>query len=264
MDFIQITLLAIIQGLTEFLPVSSSAHLVLVPELLHWPDQGLVFDVAVHLGTLLAVMLYFRHALYPLPAAMLASLRGRSSEHSRLGWTIVIATLPVVFFGFLLKDWVSEHGRNAIILAITSIFFGLVLALADRNGGGQRSSADIGWRDALLIGLAQALAIIPGTSRSGITISAALFLGLDRASAARFSFLLSIPTISASALLVVLDLIQGKAAIVWFELLAGMAIAAVSAYFCIHFFIRLVERTGLMPYVVYRVALGVFLLWWFL
>ena len=261
MDFIQILVLAIVQGLTEFLPISSSAHLILVPELFGWPDQGVAFDVAVHIGTLAAVLLYFRDELGGLIVSGLRALGGHWNTEAKLAWCVVLGTVPVVIFGLLCKDWISGYARHATLLACTSIFFGILLGLADRFGRGARST--IGWKDALLIGLAQAIALIPGTSRSGITITAALALGMNRTTAARFSFLLSIPTILASATLITRDLIISPDPVAWRELLLGALISGVSAYLCIRFFMALLERSGMMPYVLYRIALGIFLLVWF-
>lgn len=261
MDFIQILVLAIVQGLTEFLPISSSAHLILVPELFGWPDQGVAFDVAVHIGTLAAVLLYFRDELGGLIVSGLRALGGHWNTEAKLAWCVVLGTVPVVIFGLLCKDWISGYARHATLLACTSIFFGILLGLADRFGRGARGT--IGWKDALLIGLAQAIALIPGTSRSGITITAGLALGMNRTTAARFSFLLSIPTILASATLITRDLIISPDPVAWRELLLGALISGVSAYLCIRFFMALLERSGMMPYVLYRIALGIFLLVWF-
>lgn len=261
MDFIQILVLAIVQGLTEFLPISSSAHLILVPELFGWPDQGVAFDVAVHIGTLAAVLLYFRDELGGLIVSGLRALGGHWNTEAKLAWCVVLGTVPVVIFGLLCKDWISGYARHATLLACTSIFFGILLGLADRFGRGARGT--IGWKDALLIGLAQAIALIPGTSRSGITITAALALGMNRTTAARFSFLLSIPTILASATLITRELIISPDPVAWRELLLGALISGVSAYLCIRFFMALLERSGMMPYVLYRIALGIFLLVWF-
>lgn len=263
MDFIQILVLAIVQGLTEFLPISSSAHLILVPELFGWPDQGVAFDVAVHIGTLAAVLLYFRNKLGGLIVSGLRVFAGHWNEEAKLAWCVVVGTVPVVIFGLLCKDWISGYARHATLLACTSIFFGILLGVADRKGRSTREDDRIGWRDAILIGLAQALALIPGTSRSGITITAGLALGMSRTTAARFSFLLSIPTILASATLITRDLIVSPDPVAWRELLLGAVISGVSAYLCIRFFMQLLDRTGMMPYVLYRIALGIFLLVWF-
>lgn len=264
MDWLQIILLALVQGITEFLPISSSAHLILVAEFGSWPDQGLAFDVAVHLGTLSAVCLYFRQDLSGFadsswrlarhPAAREAWQDPRLNEMLKVG----LATMPVVIAGFLLKDTVEGSWRSLETIAGATIVFGLLLALADRFRGQQLS---INWAQATIIGLAQVLALVPGTSRSGITITAALFLGLSRTTAARFSFLLSIPTIAGAALLTVVDLAQDPEPARWLDLCLGAVLSGTSAYLCISAFIALVERTGMMPYVIYRLLLGAGLFW---
>lgn len=260
MELLQTLVLALIQGLTEFLPISSSAHLILVPVLTGWPDQGLAFDVAVHLGTLVAVVVYFRHELARMTVAGLGSLRGRWSSDARLAWAVVLGTLPVVVVGLLGKSFIETALRGPVVIGVTAIVFGLVLWWADATGKRQRDEYAIGWREATFVGVAQALALIPGTSRSGITITAGLMLGLTREAAARFSFLLSIPTLLASNVLVGRDLLASDTAVDWMALLLGAVVAGVSAYLCIGWFIRLLSRTGMLPYVIYRVVLGVVLL----
>ena len=253
-DWLQIIVLALIQGITEFLPISSSAHLILPAQLDLWPDQGLAFDVAVHLGTLLAVMGYYRVELARFAASgwLLASKRQYDS-HLDLLLKICLATLPVVVCGFLLRAWIATELRSVLVIAATTITFGLLLWGADR---GRSTLTDISWAHAAIIGVAQALAIVPGTSRSGVTITAALFLGLTRSTAARFSFLLSVPTIAGAGLLTTLDLMDSAETVRWLDLAAGSILAFVSAYACIHLFVRLVERIGMFPFVVYRLLLG--------
>lgn len=271
MDWIQIILLSLIQGLTEFLPVSSSAHLVLPAQLTQWPDQGLAFDVAVHFGTLIAVLAYFRTDLLNLLSAA-----GRAPMFIRTrGWSglfttgqamdtdldlllkLALATFPIVLVGLASKDFVEAHLRTVPIIATTTMLFALILWYADRKPG-QRAS--IRWSDAAWIGIAQTLALIPGTSRSGITITVALLLGLSRVNSARFSFLLSIPTIAGAQLLLTMDLAGSQGSMEVWPLLAGAAIAFGAAYASIHFFIRLLDRYGMTPYVLYRLALGACLL----
>jgi undecaprenyl-diphosphatase len=257
-EWLQIIVLSLIQGLTEFLPISSSAHLLLPALLTDWPDQGLAFDIAVHLGSLLAVLSYFRSdmARFAVSGTRLLTQQ-RFDEHSELLLKIVVATLPVVVVGYLLKGWVESELRTVPVIATTTIVFALALWWADRQRG---AIGQPGWLQALMIGAAQVLAIVPGTSRSGITITAALLLGLSRTSAARFSFLLSIPTIAGAALLATLDLAEAGEVARWPELALGTTLAGLSAYVCIHYFIALLERTGVMPYVVYRLVLGAVLL----
>ena len=264
MDTAHTAFLALVQGITEFLPISSSAHLILVPVITGWPDQGLAFDVAVHGGTLLAVLLYFRHEVARMALAGAASLSGRWSPDAKLAWAVVLGTLPVVVAGLLLKSLVEGALRAPLVIASTTVVFGLLLWWADARGRRERDEYSVSWRDALVVGLAQAIALIPGTSRSGITITAGLMLGLSREAAARFSFLLSIPTLLASGVLVTRDLLASAAPVDWSSLMLGFALSAVSAYLCIHFFIRLLARTGMLPYVIYRLLLGgvLFYLFW--
>ena len=257
-EWFQVIILSLIQGLTEFLPISSSAHLILPALLTDWPDQGLAFDIAVHLGSLLAVLGYFRREIgqFAVSGARLLSHR-QSDEHTELLAKVIIATLPIVIVGYGLKDWVSGELRSVLVIATATIVFALGLWWADK----QRGQIDQpSWMHAFIIGASQVLAIVPGTSRSGVTITAALLLGLSRTSAAKFSFLLSIPTISGAAVLAALDLLETGSSAAWPELAVGASLAAASAYLCIHYFIALLERTGLMPYVIYRIILGVMLL----
>jgi len=251
-------LLAIIQGLSEFLPISSSAHLILLPRLLHWPDQGLVFDVAVHTGSLIAVLVYFRSEIMRMLKSWLRSLAGgEADQDSLLAWWVIIGTLPVVIFGYLLQGLVESELRSPWVIAMASIVFGLLLWMADARATRKRSEYQLKLKDVLVIGCLQALALIPGTSRSGITITAALMLGLTRKAAARFSFLLAIPVIFASSLLQIMRMSTEVHAISWGELFLGVVLSAISAGLCIHYFLRLIEKTGMLPFVIYRVLLGI-------
>ena len=263
MDSLQIIILALIQGITEFLPISSSGHLILPAQLLGWQDQGLAFDVAVHIGTLVAVVGYFRKDLMNIAFDWLGSLAGKGKTvNSRLGWYLIFATLPAVLFGFALKAvGLDEAMRTVAVIAGTTLIFGALLGYADLKGKRVQPLEKLSFKQAMIIGFAQALALIPGTSRSGITMTAALMLGLTREAAARFSFLLSIPVILGAGLLLVLDLLQDTATIDWNVLFSGAAVAAVSAWICIHYFLSFINRIGLMPFVVYRFILGALLLW---
>ena len=263
MDIIQVIILALVQGLTEFLPISSSAHLILVPVITNWPDQGLAFDVAVHAGTLSAVVFYFRRELAKMFVEWLGSLRGRHTPDSRLAWAVLFGTIPVGLAGLLFKDIISDHLRTPVVIAVATIFFGLLLWLADRNKNLDRDEHSLHWKDVLVIGVAQAIALIPGTSRSGITITAALMLGLTRQSAARFSFLLSIPVIILAGGLETLEYLHVASASDINFLMMGAMISALSAYACIHFFLKLLEKISMMPFVIYRLVLGVVLLFMF-
>jgi undecaprenyl-diphosphatase len=259
-DTLQIIILALVQGLTEFLPVSSSAHLILVPYITGWSDQGLAFDVAVHVGTLTAVVIYFRKEIIKMIFAWIASLKGRHSEDSRLAWGVLIGTIPVGLAGLLFKDIISEHLRTPLVIAITTIIFGFLLWYADYSAKRQRNEYSMSWRDIIVIGCAQAIALIPGTSRSGITITAGLFLGLTAQASARFSFLLSIPVIILAGGMEMLDYLKVANVGDTNDLVYGALISAISAYLCIHFFLKLLERIGMTPFVIYRLLLGVVLL----
>ena len=249
--------LAFVQGLTEFLPISSSGHLILAPHLFGFADQGLAVDVAVHLGSLLAVVLFFRQDIAILWLAWWRSVvQQQHSAESRLAWSIVLATIPVMLFGLLLKDWIAGELRAPWIIASATLGFGLLLAWADMRGTRQRTMAQVTLKDAWIIGCAQVLALIPGTSRSGITMTAGLMLGLSREAAARFSFLLSIPTILAASVLVTADLAQSSAPVPWFDLGTTLLLSAVTAYICIHFFLQFIERIGMWPFVIYRIVLA--------
>lgn len=258
-DVTQAIWLALLQGLTEFLPISSSGHLVLTPVLFGWPDQGLAFDVALHVGSLLAVLAYFRRDLAALFLAVPDALALRSNRDTRLLGHLALATLPIVAAGYALNDWIGENLRDPLVIAATMAGFGVVLWLCDRFGSHRAALEDLGWRGALLIGVAQVLALIPGTSRSGITLSAGLLIGLGRVDAARFSFLLSIPTIVAAGVFKGAELTRQAMPIDWPVFAIGIVTSGVSAYLCIALFLRLIERVGVMPFVLYRLFLGAYL-----
>lgn len=257
---IQALILAAIQGLTEFLPISSSAHLILPSALLGWPDQGLAFDVAVHVGTLVAVIAYFRRDIFALVNAWRTSLFGAGqTAESRLGWYIILATLPAGLAGLLFDSFIETHLRSVQTIAFTTIAFGVLLGLADKYGTRSKSMTEFNWRSALAVGIAQAIALIPGTSRSGITITAALILGFDRVAAARFSFLLAIPIIVLSGGYKGLQLSQLEN-VPWRDISLAAVFAGVTAYACIHAFLTWINRIGMMPFVWYRLVLGVILI----
>ena len=262
MSWFEVVVLALVQGLTEFLPISSSAHLILPSQVLGWPDQGLAFDVAVHVGTLLAVIVYFRRDIYQLIVAWLRQVSGKgSSQEARLAWYVILATIPAGLAGVLGNNWIEANLRSALVIALATIGFGVLLGVADRKTG-SRGMEKLDLKDAVTIGLAQAVALIPGTSRSGITMTAALFLGLTRDTAARFSFLLSIPLIMAAGLLKGLELVKTGTESQWDIIGVGSLISALSAYACIHFFLAFLEKISFMPFVIYRLILGVLLLGW--
>jgi undecaprenyl-diphosphatase len=262
MELMHAVVLAIVQGFTEFLPISSSGHLILVPVFLGWEDQGLAFDVATHLGTLFAVLYYFRRELWPMTRDALGTLRGgRRTRESDLAWWVVIGTVPTVICGALFGDVISTTLRSPLVIAATMGGFGILLWIADAYGGRDRSEDQIGWRDALIVGLAQAVALIPGTSRSGITITAALFLGLERQAAARFSFLLSIPIIIAALSYELLKLLRDPEPADWLALGVGAVVSGVVAYLTIRGFIAMLGRMGVAPFAVYRLFLAAVIIW---
>lgn len=260
MELWQIIVLAVIQGVTEFLPISSSAHLILPSQVLGWADQGLAFDVAVHVGTLGAVIWYFRQTVVKLTSAWVVDTsQRRVGPDSGLAWAVIAATIPAGVAGLLLNDVIETTLRSGLVIAASTVGFGLVLWWSDAVGRRNRSLDSLAMKDALIIGAAQALALIPGTSRSGITITAALFLGLSREAAARFSFLLSIPLILAAGLLKTLELVEQGVTTDWGAIALGTVLSFISALVCIHLFLTFLERLGLMPFVIYRLILGALL-----
>ena len=258
MDSLQAIVLAIVQGLSEFLPISSSGHLILVPHFLGWTDQGLAFDVAVHVGTLFAVVAYFRKQLLAMTRAWFGSLAGGGmTPDARLAWCVVIGTIPVGIVGLLFSDWIEKMLRNPLFVAGTLSVFGLLMWLADRFGRQQRDEYTVGWRDAILIGCAQALALMPGTSRSGVTMTMARTLGLTREAAARFSFLLAVPGIAMAGGYELLQLLgEPDGSVDWSMMSLGLVVSAITGYFCIHWLLKIIGRIGLAPFAIYRFALA--------
>ncbi|MES3006229.1 MAG: undecaprenyl-diphosphate phosphatase [Pseudomonadota bacterium] len=260
LDIFKITFLAILQGITEFLPVSSSAHLILPKELFGWPDQGLVFDVAVHVGSLIAVVSYLRRDIAALFMGWMRSCAGRGTDQNgRLAWFIVLATIPAGIGGLLFNDAVEQYSRSMLLIGFTSIFFGIFLYYADKYQGIRQPMEKMTIKTAMIIGFAQLVALIPGTSRSGITLTAGLFCGLDRTAAAKFSFLLAIPIIIAGGLFKGLEMIETGTSTQWAILLYAIAVSATVSFACIHYFISLITRIGFLPFVIYRILLGLLL-----
>jgi undecaprenyl-diphosphatase len=264
LDLFQAIVLGIVQGLTEFLPISSSGHLRIVPAFAGWEDPGTGFTAVIQLGTMAAVVLYFRADLLRIARAWTASLRGRAAADpqarldARMGWYMILGTIPIAIFGLAFKDPIENGARDLYLIGTALIVFGLVLFLAERVSRRDRGIETIGPRDAAVIGFAQALALVPGVSRSGATITAGLFLGLDRVAAARFSFLLSVPAVVASGLFELRDVVGGTA-----EGAAGLGatavatvLAFVSGYLSIAFLLRFLTTHTMSPFVVYRVVLG--------
>jgi len=259
MDWLYAVFLALVQGLTEFLPISSSAHLILPSQIFGITDQGLAFDVAVHLGSLVAVIIYFRQDLRTLAAAFFRSFGGERSTDAKLSWLLILATLPAFAFGFFLGDLIEIYARHTLVIATTTILFALLLWWADRYHNPAQDLQNLSTKQALMIGIAQALALIPGTSRSGATITAALFLGYSREAAARFSFLLAVPVILGAGTLKGIELTQSPA-VDMSNMFIGVMVSFISAYLCIKLFLKVIGRMGVLPFVIYRLILGVALL----
>jgi undecaprenyl-diphosphatase len=257
----QIVVLAFIQGITEFLPISSSGHLLLVPVVTGWPDQGLLTDVMVHMGSFLAVVVYFWRDCLNLAVGGFDLLRGRVTAWGKLAVLIALGTVPAVLFGvFLDKIGFMDMVRQMpAIVAWNAIIFGILLYLCDRFGLSVRRMSDMTWLPALIIGVAQAVAIIPGVSRSGITMTAARALGFERPEAARFAFLLGIPAIAGAGVLKLGDAVSSGAAITF-----SMVLTAVLTFFValgtITVLMRMVKHVSFLPFAIYRVALGLVLL----
>jgi len=255
----QILVLAIVQGITEFLPISSSGHLILIPALTGWPDQGIAMDVMVHVGSLVAVLVYFWRDCLGLVRGGLNLLRGRLTDEGRMAIYILLATIPAMVFGLYLKaSGMSATLRSVEIIAWNAIIFGVVLYVADRVGKRLKKMEDMTLAPAMMIGVAQALALIPGTSRSGITMSAARLLGFERPEAARFSFLLGMPAISAAGLVTVLEFVEAGEGIPTDALLAAF-LTFFSALAAIALLMAVVKRTSFLIFVLYRFALGLVL-----
>ncbi len=261
MPILHILVLAIIQGATEFLPVSSSGHLILVPYATGWADQGLAIDVAAHLGTLLAVLVYFWRDVRQMLVGLWRLLFGRMDDGGRLALFLLAATIPALAVGYLVDQYFSDVLRNPLIVAWALIGFGVVLYVADRIGMKINQIKHMTLAQALVIGLVQVLAFIPGTSRSGITITAGRLLGFERGEAARFSFLLSIPAISAAGLWKGRELINGSDAAMLQSAALTLGFSAVAGFVAIAFLMAWLRRASFTPFVGYRILLGGLLLW---
>jgi undecaprenyl-diphosphatase len=254
---LQIIILAIVQGLTEFLPISSSGHLVLVPYLFQWTDQGLAFDVAVHVGSLAAVCIFFRKDIASLLSGGVQVLGGNvKTAESRMALAIALGTIPAALAGLLFASWIEQNLRDPAVIVYTLAGYGILMALADRYGRRERNISGVGFKDAFIIGCAQALALVPGTSRSGVTITAARILGFERQDAARFSFLLSAPVILLAAGYKFVEMIASDVSVEWGQLGLGVLVSCVVAYISIEFFMRVVTRIGLAPFAIYRLILA--------
>jgi undecaprenyl-diphosphatase len=252
----QIIVLAVIQGLTEFLPVSSSGHLALVPMLTGWPDQGLTMDVAVHVGTMFAVILYFWRDLWAMLTGLARAARGKRDPMAKLAVQIAVATIPVLAAAYLFEKYVGDAVRAMKVIGWTTLGYGLLLYAVDRMCMTVKKVEHAGYVDTLLIGMAQILALVPGTSRSGITMTVARLLGYERPEAARLSFLLSIPTIAAGGLWVVLELMAAQDTTLTHDVLVGVALSFATGFLAIAFMMAWLRRSTFTPFVIYRVLLG--------
>ncbi len=264
MTFIQMLLLAIVQGVTEFLPISSSGHLILLPVFTGYADQGPMIDIAVHVGSLLAIITYFFKDVISLGKGGFATIGiGKADAERRLLWWIIIGTIPAVIVGLFLKTGGYLEGfRSTDLVGINLIIYGVLLGIADRVGKQVKSFEDMTLKDGIIVGLAQALALIPGTSRSGVTMTAARFLGYSRVESARFSFLLSIPAVAGAGILIVPDLMDASGDLVKEALITG-ALTFVAAFATMTFLMQFLRKASMMVFVVYRVAMGAALLIWF-
>lgn len=264
MPILHLVILAVVQGVTEFLPISSSAHLVLVPIFLGWPDQGLIIDVAVHVGTLFAVLAYLYRDVGAMVGGLGRAMRGRRDSGARLLLLLVIGTIPVVVAGFALHTYAPDLFRDphvaVPVIAWTTLGFGILLWIADSTGMTVRRIEHLRITDAIFMGLAQCLALIPGTSRSGITMTAARFIGMERPDGARFSLLMSIPTIIAAGTLSGWDIYKSGDVQLAADAFVAAILAFITALIAIAVMMAWLKRASFAPFVMYRIALGVFLL----
>ena len=262
MPLLHLFLLAVVQGITEFLPISSSGHLILVPHLTGWDDQGLTIDAAVHVGTLGAVAIYFWRDVLRMTIGAGELATGRMTDGARLALYIVLATIPVVIAGLLFKDVIETRLRSVEVIAWATILFGVALWLADRFGDRVRRLESMNLPHALIVGIAQAIALIPGTSRSGITMTAARMLGYERTDAARFSMLMSIPTIIAAGALIGRDILAAGDATLGADAIIAAGLSFVTALAAIALLMRWLSFATFTPFVIYRLLMGAGLLAW--
>jgi undecaprenyl-diphosphatase len=258
-DLLKAVVLGIIQGLTEFLPISSSAHLRIFPELFGWGDPGAAFTAVIQIGTELAVLIFFRKDIWRIGSAWVRSLfqpEYRGTLDSRMGWYVIVGSVPIVVLGVLLKDVIERDFRNLWIIGTMLIVLGVVLGVADRVGRTDRTMGRLTMKDAVLMGLAQALAIIPGVSRSGATISMGRFLGFDREAATRFAFLLAIPAVVGAGLFELKEIPHGHNDFGWGPTITATVVSFVVGYAAIAWLLRYVSTRSYTPFVVYRVVLG--------
>jgi undecaprenyl-diphosphatase len=262
MSILQAIVFGAVQGVTEFLPISSTAHLILLPWFMGWPDPGLEFDVAIHLGTLIALIIYFRWEWFGLAGSALGFIRGRTQDpNARMALYIVLATIPGALAGVLLEDFVENVLRSPKVISFTLIALALVLVVAELKGHRKKTLDQISLKDALAVGFAQALALVPGVSRSGVTITAGLFCGMKRDAAAKFSFYLSTPIIAGAVGKQIFDILQGDLTVEQLvPFAAGIVSAGVVGYLSIAFLLRYLQTHNTFLFVYYRIALGIVVL----
>lgn len=259
----QVVILAIIQGLTEFLPISSSGHLILMPKFFGWPDQGHLMDVAVHVGTLGAVLIYFYKDVWGMITGFISLCRGKVTPGGKLFLLLCVGTIPAVIFGFILKRYGMHHFRSVAIIGWTMVGYAVLLHIADKFAPEDRGFVDITGPKAFWVGVGQALALIPGTSRSGACMMMMRFFGFNRADAAKFSFLLAIPAIIAAASLSIYDAVKaGAFSGLYKQASVGAIIAFVAGLAAINFMLKWLKQGDFTPFIVYRLGLGGFLLYW--
>jgi len=271
---ISAAILGIVQGLTEFLPISSSAHLIIVPWLIGWESNSLAFDVALHVGTAISVLVFFRKDWIHLARETIVGLKEGSplgNPHRRLAWFLVVATIPAVIVGLTLEDIVENKLRSPLVTVFPLVLFAVLLYFADRISAKNRNIDSLTWADSIWIGISQAIALIPGVSRSGITMTAAMMRNCDRTSAARFSFLLSTPVIVGAAVLEgfqlirsILNPVEGIVDEQWSIFLTGVVFAAAAGFLCIRYFLIYVRRKSFTPFVLYRIVLAGIILAYYL
>ncbi len=259
LDFLKAAFLGLLQGLTEFLPISSSAHLRIFPELFGWGDPGAAFTAVVQIGTELAVLIYFRKDIWRIGSTWVQSLYKpelRGVLDSRMGWYIIVGSLPIVLLGVTLKDIIENDFRNLWVIGTTLVVLGVILGIADRVGRTDRTIQDMSLRNSVLLGLAQAMALIPGVSRSGATISMGRFLGYDREAATRFAFLLAIPAVVGAGLFELPEIPHGANAYGPLPTLVATVVSFVVGYAAIAWLLKYVSTHSYLPFVLYRIGLG--------
>jgi len=267
MDFYKAIILGIIQGLTEFLPISSSAHLVIFPKILNWPYWGKTFDTFLHFGTFLALIIYFWKDLIKIIKGFFNSIKDKNLSgdfYKKLPYLLIITAIPGALFGFFFEDFLEEKMSQLLPIGIMLIIFSIILWVADYFGKKTKEIKEVSWLESIIIGISQALALMPGVSRSGITMTAGLFMNFKRKTAAEFSFLASIPIVGGAAIYKIISTIkEGIDPHMMGIILVGLIASFLSGYFAIKFLLKYLEKGSFLIFVVYRILLGIFLLVWF-